>query len=231
MHIGMKFSSLARENRLGFSLIEILVVAAVVALLAALLFPAYMTARLHARIAKVHSDLNQIGLAIKMYRLDWKGLPPVRSSCMNNAQVDYYEVPRELTEYGYLDERVLVDPFNHTTDSQGKEGRKYKYVAINWGYSNNTKTEFGMWIPRDYPASKQECVLYYRRGARYYVLDNGKTYPDDPPVVWAVWSVGPRGDPGWIESANRMLPVPKKEWYPYNKKGVIVLLSDGHASP
>jgi len=222
---------MVNKNNTGLSLIEIIVVTAVIAILAGLLFPAYTTARLHAKVARVHADLNQIALAIKMYRLDWAGLPPVRSSCMNNAQIDYYEVPRELTNYGYLSEKVTLDPFNYTTDSQNREGRKYKYIAINWGYSNNTKTEFGMWIPRDYPTSNQECVLYYRKGGGYCVFDGGKTYAADPPVLWAIWSVGPGGDPGWVASGNRMLPVPKKEWYPYNRKGVIVLLSDGRSSP
>jgi prepilin-type N-terminal cleavage/methylation domain-containing protein len=215
----------------GFTIVELLVVVSIITVLASLLFPVYSSAKLRAKVARVHSDLRQVGIAIQMYYMDWEGLPPVRSSCMNNAQIDYYQLPLELYKGGYLAIDRMIDPFNDTPDQDGSLGRTYKYVAINWGYSNNTITEFGMWIPRDYPKGEEDCVLYYRRGKSIYVFDKGKTYPKEPPIVWAVWSVGPGGDPGWVESGSRMLPVPKKEWYPYNEKGVITLLSDGNRSP
>jgi hypothetical protein len=170
-------------------------------------------------------------MAIKMYSDDCGGLPPVRSSCMGNAQYDYYEMPRELHEMNYLAVRKMYDPFNRTLDSDNRLGRTYKYVALNWGYSNNTMTDFTMWIPSDYPACKEDCVIYYRSGGKTFVFDKGRTRPRTPPVTWAVWSVGPAGDPGWIESGTRMLPMPKSEWYPHNGNGVIVHFSDGRISP
>lgn len=214
----------------GFTLIELLVVIAIIAVLAGLLFPVYVRARLSAKITRVHSDLRQVGIAIQMYHDDWGGLPPVRSSCMQNAQIDYYQLPLELYELGYLPVTRMLDPFNQTAGGESP-GRAYKYIAINWGYSNATITEFGMWIPRDYPKSQQDCAYYYRAGKQYWVFDNTGKRLAKPPIIWAVWSVGPGGDQGWIDAGERMLPVPKSQWYPYNKKGVIVLLSDGTSSP
>lgn len=218
-------------NRNGFSLIELLVVVAIIAILAAVLFPVFTQARLRGRVAQVHSDLRQIGTAIEMYKEDFRGLPPVRSSCMGNAQVDYHELPRELFSMRYLAAHRMYDPFNRTRAADDTLGRTYKYVAINWGYSNGTKTDFTMWIPRDYPANREDCLLYYRDGSRIFVFDGGKMRPRQPPVMWAVWSVGPGGDPGWVAAGERMLPAPRSQWYPNRHNGVIVRFSDGRSSP
>lgn len=214
----------------GLSLIELLVVITVIAVLAAVLLPVTHRGRLHARIARVHSDLRQVGIAIQSYEEDWKGLPPVRSSCMYNAQVEYFDLPLELYQMRYLPVHRMYDPFNRTEDDDGRLGRAYKYVAINWGYSNNARTEFTMWLPRNYPSSGGDYLLYYRSRGKIYAFDQGKTYPKEPPIKWAVWSVGPGGDPGWIDARQRMLPVPRTEWYPFKEDGVIVRFSDGRIS-
>jgi len=218
------------KARTGFTLLELLVVIAVIAILAAVLAPAYTSAKLHAKVARVHSDLRQISMAIGAYVEDCKGPPPVRESCMHNSAVDYYDLPRELRDMRYLATHRMYDPFNTVRDQQEvDQGRTYKYLAIGWGYSNNSKTSFAMWIPKDYPVGKKDCALYY--------INKGETYryperkPWDAPIRWAVWSVGPAGDPGWQEAGVRKLPVPKEEWYPYNENGVIVRFSDGRKSP
>lgn len=221
----------ADYSRKGFTLIELLVVIAIIAILAALLFPVMGRAKLSAQVSRVQSDLRQLSLAIQMYEEDNKGLPPVRSSCENNLVTNYYEAPRELVRMQYLPEERFFDPFNKTADPDGHMGKPYKYVAINWGYSNGTITEFTMWIPRDYPQNREPSILYFREGGQVFSFDGGSIQPAEPPVTWAVWSVGPGGDPGWIAAGNRMLPAPRSEWYPFNRRGVVTRFSDGRASP
>jgi prepilin-type N-terminal cleavage/methylation domain-containing protein len=219
------------KNKHAFTLIEQLVVVAVIAILAAMLFPVVTRGTLRARVARVHSDLRQIAIAIEMYKDDCGGLPPVRSCCTGSARWDYYELPHELVSMHYLGTYRMYDPFNRTRGEDGQLGRTYKYLAINWGYSGGHKGYFAMWIPRDYPACNEDCILYYNYAGRIYACDKGKTYPKEPPIMWAVWSVGPGGDPGLEETGNRMLPVPKSQWYPFNNSGVIVRFSDGRKSP
>ena len=62
--------------RRAFTLLEILVVAGVLALLAALLLPAFSRARNMARRANCVSNLRQIGLASQMYERDVDELAP-----------------------------------------------------------------------------------------------------------------------------------------------------------
>lgn len=69
----MRPSSRTRD---GFSLVELLVVLAVISVLAALLFPVFLTVRGKARQTACASNLHQIGLGIGMYMQDYDGLYP-----------------------------------------------------------------------------------------------------------------------------------------------------------
>lgn len=60
----------------GFSLIELLVVLAVIALLAALLFPVFASARERGRQTVCLSNLRQIGQALALYQSDYNGHAP-----------------------------------------------------------------------------------------------------------------------------------------------------------
>lgn len=62
--------------RRGFTLIELLTVIAIIAVLAGLLFPVFMTARGKAREITCVSNLRQIGLAIRMYAQDYDDIYP-----------------------------------------------------------------------------------------------------------------------------------------------------------
>src|SRR5713101_7915242 len=60
-----------RKGQGAFTLIELLIVIAIIAILAGILFPVFAQARAKARQTTCASNLRQIGLAIAMYREDW----------------------------------------------------------------------------------------------------------------------------------------------------------------
>ena len=55
----------------AFTLIELLIVVAIIGILAAIAVPNFLNAQTKARVAKVISDMRAMGMAQEMYRLDW----------------------------------------------------------------------------------------------------------------------------------------------------------------
>jgi prepilin-type N-terminal cleavage/methylation domain-containing protein/prepilin-type processing-associated H-X9-DG protein len=70
MRTQTKYSSRWSQKE-GFTLIEILVVIAIIALLAAILFPVFARARENARRASCQSNLKQLGIALLQYTQDY----------------------------------------------------------------------------------------------------------------------------------------------------------------
>mgnify|MGYP001548207113 CR=1 FL=1 len=64
-------------KRRAFTLIEMLVVVAIIAVLAAILFPVFARARENARRASCQSNLKQIALGIFMYAQDYDERMPL----------------------------------------------------------------------------------------------------------------------------------------------------------
>ena len=65
-----------KMKRCGFTLVEIIVVISIVMLLAAILFPAFGSARARSRQAACASNLHQLGVAVALYQQDYDGYFP-----------------------------------------------------------------------------------------------------------------------------------------------------------
>jgi prepilin-type N-terminal cleavage/methylation domain-containing protein len=60
----------------AFTLIELLIVVAIIGILAAIAVPNFLNAQLRAKIGRVESEFNTIRTAFEMYRMDGNGRPP-----------------------------------------------------------------------------------------------------------------------------------------------------------
>jgi prepilin-type N-terminal cleavage/methylation domain-containing protein/prepilin-type processing-associated H-X9-DG protein len=86
----------------AFTLIELLIVIAVIAILAGLLFPVFASARAKAHQTTCTSNLRQIGVAIALYRDDWEHYVPA-----------ILGRPRQLRMWMEMDRgrQGLIDPY------------------------------------------------------------------------------------------------------------------------
>ncbi|UCD30704.1 MAG: prepilin-type N-terminal cleavage/methylation domain-containing protein [Planctomycetota bacterium] len=80
-----------QKPRSGFTLIEVLVVVAIIALLAAILLPALRNARTQAKIASCQVNCKQIGNMTGIYRSEYKGYVPVIFNADSNGDLYYFE--------------------------------------------------------------------------------------------------------------------------------------------
>lgn len=127
-----------RRRKAGFTLVETLVVVAVVALLAALLMPALWTARSLANRTACISNLRQIGQAARMYLQDYGGYPQ-RLSALAPAYV--------------TDAALYVCPSDaargHHPGTDRLEGERYLASGVSYDYLPrwSRAQELGWWRP------------------------------------------------------------------------------------
>lgn len=107
----------------GFTLVELLVVIAVISILAAMLMPALARARESARRANCASNLRQVGMALEMYANEQEGNFPtiqryIGDNCaQKNTNVFMFDGLSVFPEY-LTEARVLTCPSNPVARSQ-----------------------------------------------------------------------------------------------------------------
>jgi prepilin-type N-terminal cleavage/methylation domain-containing protein len=194
----------------GFSLIELLVVTAIITLLLGILIPVTSRAKLQAKVLAVNAELREIGLALEAYSFDHEGrYPPTRVDCMLGGH--FYQLPEELVACGYLPAPPTDSFMAAGFEDRFNRGYTYKYRTVGTLiYNRTTVVEEGayLWVPNGFPDHGQS---------------EGQTYSNlkDSPVSWVLYSEGPRFD---LDRMKEMLyPVPRETWYsPQTGQGVIV---------
>ena len=119
------FSSLRKSSGTFFTLVELLVVIAVIAILAGLMLPALNSARRKAHEIACLNNLKQSGLALTSYAMDWKDAFPV---VHKGSFADPEELPGEPQWF-----TPLVEQYNYKLS--------YLKCAADKGYRESEKIQ------------------------------------------------------------------------------------------
>ena len=207
----------------GFTLVELLVVIAVIGILMAMLLSAISEAKERALITVTNVELAQAGLAIQMYYDDNGKFPPTQEDCSLGILTGHlYQLPRALTKGNYLPSKGRNVAMSTILEDHFNRGHTYKYKGVGdiivdrdiidkWDKAK-------LWVPTNFPANSS-------------IDPNQGQWYDDPktsPVSWVVFSLGPRYSEKWHveklgEDGYARYPVPKELWYtPKERRGFIV---------
>ncbi len=204
----------------GFTLVEVLVVIAVIGLLMGILLPPLSRAREQAKITVVNAELRQIGICIEMYRDDNDGQPPpTRKDC--TLGWSDHQLPPELVTCGYFPPPALGSGMSAGIEDRFNRGNTYKYWSVGELYQNGRfipQKKASLYVPQGFPDSDG-------------TVDTDIRYDDSltSPVTWVIYSQGPNFDE-WEIIYQLNGPVPRRTWYdPKKRSGIIVrmALKDG----
>jgi len=92
------------KSKRAFTLIELLIVVAIIAILAAIAVPNFLEAMIRSKVSRARVDMRSIATALESYAVDYNHFPP------NDGE--YNVIPCEITTpVAFITTSKLVDPF------------------------------------------------------------------------------------------------------------------------
>ncbi len=191
-------------NSRGFTLIEMLVVIAIIATLAAILFPVIGSAREKARQAQCRTNLMQLVQQLKVYRTDYGMYPP--PPVYNGTR---YEGGFSALYPDYIQDRnLLICPDDHDVRVLRNEATQRVYSSYNG---------IAVHPAPDSDASADWTIsdgLYNQWGYTYTTVADGDGYSDGFAVAYAnrLYPPGSVPVPAWMDTNSDGLP----DWLAYH---------------
>ncbi len=103
--IEMPIHSVSRKD--AFTLIELLIVVAIIGILAAIAVPNFLNAQIRAKIASCEGDQRSLATALESYRMDNNMYPPTPNTAAN---LRFARLAKLTSPVAYMT-TVLIDPF------------------------------------------------------------------------------------------------------------------------
>ncbi|MBD3266062.1 prepilin-type N-terminal cleavage/methylation domain-containing protein [bacterium] len=129
------------KNAYAFTLIELLIVVAIIGILAAIAVPNFMNAQIRAWVSRMQADMRTIGTALEQYRLDHNRYP--RQAEFETCTIAFFGLPELTTPTPYLSVYPL-DVFHKAPPLHNPDGADIVH-PIHYGMCTSASTYWYTW--------------------------------------------------------------------------------------
>lgn len=166
------------DPRLSFTLIELLIVVAIIAILAAIAVPNFLEAQVRAKVSRAHSEMRALATAIESYAADYNQYPPHSRSNPNLTIIDDFSGLILLTTpIAYMTDSLMNDPFKDADAWNSNDNPNMNYIYIDFVYPDPH---------RYFDLFERPAAFPYYKG---FYLKDPYTFPG--PFRWMLTSYGP----------------------------------------
>ncbi|MGI8906846.1 MAG: prepilin-type N-terminal cleavage/methylation domain-containing protein [Candidatus Sumerlaeaceae bacterium] len=170
----------------AFTLIELLIVVAIIAILAAIAVPNFLEAQVRAKVSRVKNDLRTEDTAITAYQVDHNAVPPCHSFGIALKQdtepAENTILERLSTPVAYISSALVKDVFKITGRFSASNAAGMQALAQ------------PTLVPPGDAAAKQNSYIYVSWDEINRASFSGTTPPTSKGKAWLLHSCGPDGN-------------------------------------
>ncbi|MFP4579501.1 MAG: prepilin-type N-terminal cleavage/methylation domain-containing protein [Candidatus Sumerlaeia bacterium] len=146
-------------NTNAFTLIELLIVVAIIAILAAIAVPNFLEAQTRAKVSRVKSDMRSLATAIESYSIDNNNYPINPFDDWENSHGHFTHFGWNLesfvsltTPVAYITTVAMEDPFLQAAGAQYGDGKSFFFNNVRGADKYLTDSNQGTWSVWGYPS-------------------------------------------------------------------------------
>ncbi|HUT22737.1 MAG TPA: prepilin-type N-terminal cleavage/methylation domain-containing protein [Sumerlaeia bacterium] len=174
------------RTRKAFTLIELLIVVAIIAILAAIAVPNFLEAQVRSKVSRVKADMRSLATALQAYATDYNDYPDTP----NGGNMTYIQfIPMLSTPVAYITSTEIRDPFTPPPSVHAASNpdwhATYWYASYNGVWRSDLTRQMGRkgYIISCYgPDRVQDTIEFYPYWKAFpnsgpYNNGDGRTYP------------------------------------------------------